>query len=93
MPDSEQQEVGAIIVAAGKSRRMSGTDKIFAPLAGVHIARSVLADRLQGLGQFGLDEKIASLWRLAARLAHELLTFRRACQELCPDSKKILESG
>jgi len=34
MVDSDQPEVGAIIVAAGKSRRMSGTDKIFAPLAG-----------------------------------------------------------
>lgn len=42
MPDSEQQEVGAIIVAAGKSRRMSGTDKIFAPLAGQPVLLHVL---------------------------------------------------
>ena len=34
MVETEQPEVGAIIVAAGKSQRMSGTDKIFAPLAG-----------------------------------------------------------
>ena len=42
MIDSEQQEVGAIIVAAGKSQRMSGTDKIFAPLAGQPVLLRVL---------------------------------------------------
>ena len=42
MADSEQPEVGAIIVAAGKSRRMSGTDKIFAPLAGQPVLLRVL---------------------------------------------------
>ena len=42
MVDSEQQEVGAIIVAAGKSQRMSGTDKIFAPLAGQPVLLRVL---------------------------------------------------
>ena len=39
---SEQAEVGAIIVAAGKSQRMSGTDKIFAPLAGQPVLLRVL---------------------------------------------------
>ena len=34
MTDSEQEEVGAVIVAAGRSKRMGGVDKIFAPLAG-----------------------------------------------------------
>jgi 2-C-methyl-D-erythritol 4-phosphate cytidylyltransferase len=42
MIDSEQQEVGAIIVAAGKSQRMSGTEKIFAPLAGQPVLLRVL---------------------------------------------------
>jgi 2-C-methyl-D-erythritol 4-phosphate cytidylyltransferase len=42
MIDSEQQEIGAIIVAAGKSQRMSGTDKIFAPLAGQPVLLRVL---------------------------------------------------
>ena len=42
MADSEQPEVGAIIVAAGKSRRMSGTDKIFAHLAGQPVLLRVL---------------------------------------------------
>ena len=42
MADSEQPEVGAIIVAAGKSRRMSGTDKIFTPLAGQPVLLRVL---------------------------------------------------
>ncbi len=42
MVDSEQTEVGAIIVAAGKSQRMSGTDKIFAPLAGQPVLLRVL---------------------------------------------------
>ena len=31
---TNQQKVGAIIVAAGESRRMNGIDKIFAPLGG-----------------------------------------------------------
>ena len=31
---SNQQKVGAIIVAAGESRRMGGVDKVFAPLDG-----------------------------------------------------------
>ena len=42
MVDTEQPEVGAIIVAAGKSQRMSGTDKIFAPLAGQPVLLRVL---------------------------------------------------
>jgi len=42
MVESEQPEVGAIIVAAGKSQRMSGTDKIFAPLAGQPVFLRVL---------------------------------------------------
>ena len=42
MADSEQQDIGAIIVAAGKSQRMSGTDKIFAPLAGQPVLLRVL---------------------------------------------------
>jgi len=42
MEDPEQAEVGAIIVAAGKSQRMSGTDKIFAPLAGQPVLLRVL---------------------------------------------------
>jgi 2-C-methyl-D-erythritol 4-phosphate cytidylyltransferase len=42
MVESEQPEVGAIIVAAGKSQRMSGTDKIFAPLAGQPVLLRVL---------------------------------------------------
>ena len=42
MVDSEQTEVGAIIVGAGKSQRMSGTDKIFAPLAGQPVLLRVL---------------------------------------------------
>jgi 2-C-methyl-D-erythritol 4-phosphate cytidylyltransferase len=42
MVDSEQEEVGAIIVAAGKSKRMSGTDKIFASLAGQPVLLRVL---------------------------------------------------
>ena len=42
MVESEQSEVGAIIVAAGKSQRMSGTDKIFAPLAGQPVLLRVL---------------------------------------------------
>jgi len=32
MKTSNQQKVGAIIVAAGESRRMGGVDKVFAPL-------------------------------------------------------------
>ena len=31
---NNQQKVGAIIVAAGRSRRMGGVDKVFAPLGG-----------------------------------------------------------
>ena len=42
MVESEQSEVGAIIVAAGNSQRMSGTDKIFAPLAGQPVLLRVL---------------------------------------------------
>ena len=42
MVETEQPEVGAIIVAAGKSQRMSGTDKIFAPLAGQPVLLRVL---------------------------------------------------
>ena len=42
MVESEQPEVGVIIVAAGKSQRMSGTDKIFAPLAGQPVLLRVL---------------------------------------------------
>ena len=42
MIDSEQQEVDAIIVAAGKSQRMSGTDKIFAPLSSQPVLLRVL---------------------------------------------------
>ena len=42
MVDSAQEDVGAIIVAAGKSQRMSGTDKIFAPLAGQPVLLRVL---------------------------------------------------
>ncbi|MDD5289309.1 MAG: 2-C-methyl-D-erythritol 4-phosphate cytidylyltransferase [Dehalococcoidales bacterium] len=42
MVDAEQEEVGAVIVAAGKSQRMSGTDKIFAPLAGQPVLLRVL---------------------------------------------------
>ena len=42
MADTEQPEVGAIIVTAGKSQRMSGTDKIFAPLAGQPVLLRVL---------------------------------------------------
>ena len=42
MADSEQEDIGAIIVAAGKSQRMSGTDKIFAPLAGQPVLLRVL---------------------------------------------------
>ena len=42
MTENEQPEVGAIIVAAGKSQRMSGTDKIFAPLAGQPVLLRVL---------------------------------------------------
>jgi 2-C-methyl-D-erythritol 4-phosphate cytidylyltransferase len=42
MVDLEQPEVGAIVVAAGKSQRMSGTDKIFAPLAGQPVLLRVL---------------------------------------------------
>ena len=41
MVEIEQPEVGAIIVAAGKSQRMSGTDKIFAPLAGQPVLRLI----------------------------------------------------
>jgi CTP:molybdopterin cytidylyltransferase MocA len=32
--EKPQGKVGAIIVAAGESRRMMGVDKLFAPLAG-----------------------------------------------------------
>ena len=42
MTHSEQEDIGAIIVAAGKSQRMSGTDKIFAPLAGQPVLLRVL---------------------------------------------------
>ena len=42
MVELEQPEVGAIVVAAGKSQRMSGTDKIFAPLAGQPVLLRVL---------------------------------------------------
>ena len=42
MVETEQPEVGAIIVAAGKSQRMSGTDKIFAPQAGQPVLLRVL---------------------------------------------------
>lgn len=42
MADMEQEEVGAVIVAAGKSQRMAGTDKIFAPLAGQPVFLRVL---------------------------------------------------
>lgn len=42
MVDTEQEEVGAVIVGAGKSQRMSGTDKIFAPLAGQPVLLLVL---------------------------------------------------
>ena len=31
---TNQQKVGAIIAAAGESRRMGGVDKVFAPLGG-----------------------------------------------------------
>ena len=31
---NNQQKVGAVIVAAGESRRMDGMDKVFAPLGG-----------------------------------------------------------
>lgn len=34
MVSSEQLEIGAVVVAAGKSQRMGNVDKIFAPLAG-----------------------------------------------------------
>src|ERR1035438_8173291 len=50
-------------------------DEILPPLACVHVARSVLADRPQGLSQIGLDEKIAGLRCFIAGLPHELLTF------------------
>jgi len=42
MTHSEQEDIGAIIVAAGKSQRMSGTDKIFTPLAGQPVLLRVL---------------------------------------------------
>ncbi|MCX6002949.1 MAG: 2-C-methyl-D-erythritol 4-phosphate cytidylyltransferase [Chloroflexi bacterium] len=42
MTDSEQEEVGAVIVAAGRSKRMGGVDKIFAPLAGQPVLLRVL---------------------------------------------------
>ena len=42
MVDMEQEEIGAVVVAAGKSQRMAGTDKIFAPLAGQPVFLRVL---------------------------------------------------
>jgi 2-C-methyl-D-erythritol 4-phosphate cytidylyltransferase len=42
MVNNEQPEVGAIIVCAGKSKRMSGEDKIFALLAGQPVFMRVL---------------------------------------------------
>ena len=37
-----QQKVGAIIVAAGESKRMGGVDKVFAPLGGKPILSRVI---------------------------------------------------
>ena len=39
---NEQQKVGAIIVAAGESRRMGGVDKVLAPLGGKPVLAHVL---------------------------------------------------
>jgi len=39
---NNQQKVGAIIVAAGSSRRMGGVDKVFAPLGGKPVLVRVL---------------------------------------------------
>ena len=50
MVEIEQPEVGAIIVAAGKSQRMSGTDKIFALLAGQPVLLRVLQPFIDCLG-------------------------------------------
>jgi len=40
---TNQQKVGAVIVAAGESRRMNGIDKVFTPLGGKPVLSRVLA--------------------------------------------------
>jgi len=42
MRSDEQQKVGAVIVAAGESRRMGGVDKVFAPLGGKPVLARVV---------------------------------------------------
>jgi len=42
MKAGNQQGVGAVIVAAGSSRRMGGVDKVFAPLGGKPILARVV---------------------------------------------------
>jgi 2-C-methyl-D-erythritol 4-phosphate cytidylyltransferase len=40
--NNKQEKVGAVIVAAGESRRMGGVDKVFAPLGGEPILMRVI---------------------------------------------------
>jgi len=53
MKKDKQQKVGAVIVAAGSSRRMGGVDKIFAPLGGKPILARVadVCQRCNPIGQ------------------------------------------
>ncbi|MBU2609008.1 MAG: 2-C-methyl-D-erythritol 4-phosphate cytidylyltransferase [Chloroflexi bacterium] len=54
MKTSNQQKVGAIVAAAGESRRMGGVDKVFAPLSG----RPVLARVIDAFEQCGSVDRV-----------------------------------
>ena len=72
--NNRQQKVGAIIAAAGESRRMGGVDKVFAPLGG----RPVLARVIDALEQCGSVDRIVVVVNAASL---------EKCRQLVADEK------
>ncbi len=57
MKRSSTERVGAVVVAAGSSRRMEGVDKVFAPLAG----KPLLAHVLRVFEECGLVDEVVTV--------------------------------
>jgi len=88
---SSQQKVGAIIVAAGSSRRMGGTDKVFAPLGGKPILARVIDafEECQSVNQVVIvvsKQNVESCRKLVAEEGWSKVT------EVCPGGKRRQDS-
>jgi len=88
---SSQQKVGAIIVAAGSSRRMGGTDKVFAPLGGKPILARVIDafEECQSVNQVVIVVSKQNLEACRQLMAEEGWS---KVTEVCPGGKRRQDS-